>query len=203
MAYIESPSSEAADAALTLFFESSTKILFEAPPESRGEAGRVGLVLEGRQFVNRTASFAARNMTSEGARSRLEFDLFGDGPDLNLAAVDRLLGSHPFFKAAVIADTRNVDRNNLGLEVTTEQDLRALWFKDYRGHLAAADPAVTEEQISEALNAGWPTLQKFWAFKRTGIFIDRALMTFGNEMRDVYERATSENLPATGLSQCK
>lgn len=201
-AYIESPSSEAADAALSLFFESSTKILFEAPPETRGDEGRVGLVLEGGQFVNRSASFEARSMTSESARSRLEFELFGDGPDLNLAAVNALLGAQPFFKAPVIADTRNVDRNNLGLAIKTDQDLRDLWFEDYRTHLAAAEFAPSQERINEALNAGWPTLQKFWAFKRTGIFIDRALMTFGNEMREVYERVTSGNADTAGASGC-
>jgi hypothetical protein len=194
-AYVESPSSEAAEAAFQALLEGATKIPFETPPERPGEFGRMGLVLEDRQFRNRSSSFAVQDMTNESRRRQLEDSLFGTGPDLEMGKADKLLGGAPFFKASVIADTRNVDRNNLGIEVRREQDLRALWFEDYRAHLATLTPGPSPAQITEALNAGWPILQKFWAFKRTGIFIDRAQATFGTEMREVNERATRENLP--------
>ena len=82
--------------------------------------------------------------------------------------------------------------------VRKEQDLRALWFEDCRAHLAALTPGPSPGEITEALNAGWPTLQKFWAFKRTEIFVDRAQTAFGREMREVNERVTRENLPPRG-----
>ncbi len=194
LAYVESPSSEAADGAFQTFLEAATKILFETPPETLG-AGRVGLVLEDRQFSNRSSTFTVQDMISEGKRLNLQYSLFGDGPDLRMERVDKMLGATPFFKAPAIADTRNIDRNNLGIAVTKDQDLRTLWFEDYRSHLATAIPSASPAQVTDALNAGWPILQKFWAFKRTEIFIDRALMTFGTEMRLVNERVTTENLP--------
>lgn len=194
-AYIDSPSSEAADAAFQAFLEGATKIVFETPPERPGEFGRVGLVLEEGRFGNRGSTFAVREMTSESSRRTLEDSLFGSGPDLGMGTVNRILGAAPFFKAPVIADARNVDRNNLGIVVKKESDLRALWFEDYRSHLATTTPTPAPAPITEALNAGWPVIQKFWAFKRTEIFIDRAQTTFGTEMREVNERATRENLP--------
>jgi hypothetical protein len=194
-AYVESPSSDAADSAFQAFLENATKILFESPPAG-GEAARVGLVLEDRQLVNRNSTFAVQDMTNESLRLNLEESLFGDGPDLRMGSVNRILSAAPFFKAPVIADARNVDRNNLGIAVKREQDLRTLWFDDYRVHLANAEPGRTPSQIAEALNAGWPILQKFWAFKRTEIFVDRAQTAFGVEMRQVNERVTMERLPA-------
>jgi hypothetical protein len=194
-AYIESPSSEAADLAFQSFLENATKILFESPPGG-GEAGRVGLVLEGQQFLNRSSLFAVQDMSNESLRRNLEDSWFGDGPDLGMGNLSRILSAAPFFKAPVIADARNVDRNNIGIAVRREQDLRALWFDDYRAYLATAEPTRTAAQIAEALNAGWPVLQKFWAFKRTEIFVDRAQMAFGAEMRQVNERVTMERLPA-------
>jgi hypothetical protein len=194
-AYINSPSSDAADAALQAFLEAAARILFETPPEKPGEAGRVGLVLEAGQFLNRSATFAVADMAGERTRLKLEDALFGDGPDLQMGKANRMLGDSPFFKAPVIADARNVDRNNLGLVVKREPELRALWFEDYRSHLATAAPGRSAAQITDALNAGWPTLQKFWAFKRTEIFIDRAQTAFGKEMREVNERVTKESLP--------
>lgn len=194
-AYVDSPSSEAADAALLAFLESATRILFETPPDKRGEFGKMGLVLEEGQLRNRSSSFAVPDMADERKRLDLENSLFGDGPDLQMGAVNKLLSAAPFFKAPVIADSKNLDRNNLGIEVTKELDLRSLWFEDYRGHLTAATSSATEAQITEALNAGWPIVQKFWAFKRTEIFIFRAQATFGTEMREVNERAAQGNLP--------
>lgn len=197
-AYVESPSSEAADAALQVFLETATNIPFETPPEKPGESGRMGLVLEDRQFRNRSSVFAVSDLAQEGKRIDLEASLFGDGPDLGMGTTNALLRSAPFFKAPVIADTRNVDRNNLGIVVKKELDLRALWFEDYRVHLAAENPGTSPAQITEALNAGWPTLQKFWAFKRTEIFITRAQAIFGAELREVNERVTQGNLPLRG-----
>jgi hypothetical protein len=195
-AYVDSPSSEAADAAFQSFLENATKVLFESLPGG-GEAGRVGLVLEGRQLLNRNSTFAVQDMTNERLRLNLEESLFGDGPDLRMGSLNRILSAAPFFKAPVIADARNVDRNNLGIAVRREQDLRALWFDDYRAYLSSAEPSRTAGQITEALNAGWPILQKFWAFKRTEIFVDRAQTAFGVEMRQVNERVTTERLPAS------
>lgn len=197
-AYVESPSSEAADAALQVFLESATNIPFETPPEKAGESGRMGLVLEDQKFRNRSSTFAVTDMAQEGKRLDLEASLFGDGPDLGMGAASALLRAAPFFKAPVIADTRNVDRNNLGIVVKREMDLRALWFDDYRAHLAAESPGAAPAQVTEALNAGWPTLQKFWAFKRTEIFITRAQAIFGAELREVSERVTRGNLPLRG-----
>lgn len=197
-AYVESPSSEAADAALQVFLESATNIPFETPPEKAGESGRMGLVLENRQFRNRSSTFAVAEMAQENKRLDLEASLFGDGPDLGMAGANTILRGAPFFKAPVIADTRNVDRNNLGIVVKREMDLRALWFEDYRAHLAAESPGAPPAQVTEALNAGWPTLQKFWAFKRTEIFITRAQAIFGAELREVNERVTKGNLPPRG-----
>jgi len=194
-AYIDSPSSEAADAAFQAFLEGASKILFETPPERPGEFGRVGLALEDGHFGNRGSTFAVQEMTSESRRRTLEDSLFGSGPDLGMGTVNKLLGATPFFKAPVIADTRNLDRNNLGIVVKKEQDLRALWFEDYRSHLAATTPTPAPAQVTEALNAGWPVVQKFWAFKRTEIFVDRAQTFFGTEMREVNDRVTRENLP--------
>jgi hypothetical protein len=158
----------------------------------------VGLVLEDSHFGNRGATFSVKDMASESNRRRLEDSLFGDAPDLGMGKASRLLGAAPFFKAPVIADTRNVDRNNLGIVVKRELDLRALWFEDYRAYLAAGTPAPPAAQITEALNAGWPVVQRFWAFKRTEIFVDRAQTIFGTEMREVNERVTKENLPPRG-----
>lgn len=194
-AYIDRPSSEASDAAFQTFLEGATRILFETPPEKPGEFGRVGLVLEDRHFGNRGSTFAVQEMTNESLRRRLEDSLFGGGPDLEMGRTNRLLSANPFFKAAVIADTRNVDRNNLGIAVKKEGDLRTLWFEDYRSYLATATPSPSPAQVTEALNTGWPVLQKFWAFKRTEIFIDRAQTTFGTAMREVNERVTTDNLP--------
>jgi len=194
-AYVESPSSEAADAAFLVFLETATKIVFETPPEKPGEFGRVGLVLEEGHFGNRGSTFAVQDMISERRRRQLEDSLFGSGPDLETGRAHKLLAASPFFKAPVIADTRNLDRNNLGIAVKKELDLRALWFEDYRSHLAASAPTTAPAQITEALNAGWPILQKFWAFKRTEIFVDRAQTFFGTEMREVNERVTREHLP--------
>ena len=59
-AYVESPASEAADAAFQVFLETATKIVFETPPEKPGEFGRVGLVLEEGHFGNRGSTFAVR-----------------------------------------------------------------------------------------------------------------------------------------------
>ncbi len=194
-AYIESPSSEAADAALQVFFETATRILFETPPEKSDQFGRLGLVLEDRLFRNRSSTFAVPDVANESKRGKLEVSLFGDGPDLEMGKVNKMLGAAPFFKAPVIVDARNVDRNNLGMTVRKEQDLRTLWFDDYRSHLATATPLASPAQITEALNAGFPVLQKFWAFKRTETFIARAQAVFGTEMREVGERVAKENLP--------
>jgi hypothetical protein len=194
-AYVESPSSDAADTAFQAFLEAATRILFETPPERPGEAGRVGLVLERGQFLNRSATFAVQEMANEGRRRKLEDSLFGGGPDLPMRTADKMLGDSPFFRAPVIADTRNVDRNNLGIVVKRELDLRALWFEDYRSYLATAAPGRSAAQITDALNAGWPVLQKFWAFKRTEIFVDRAQTIFGTEMREVDARVAKESLP--------
>ncbi len=193
--YVENPSSEAAEGAFEAFLEAATKILFETPPEKAGGVGRVGLVLEGGQFFNRSSTFAVQDMTNESKRQKLEESLFGGGPDLEMGKADTMLRAAPFFKAPVIADARNVDRNNLGITVKKEQELRALWFEDYRAYLATASPSASPAQVTEALNAGWPILQKHWAFKRTGIFIDRAQSIFGTEMRQVHERVKTENLP--------
>ena len=184
-AYAESPSSEGADEAFGVMLEAATRILFETPPEKPGEAGKVGLVLEERQFFNRSSSFVVREMVEGERRQKLEDALFGAGPDLMLGTANRLLGQHPFFRVPVIVDKRNVDRNNIGLEVTTEQALRALWFDDYRGHLAAESPSTPAAQVMDALNAGWPTVQKFWAFKRTEFFVNRAQEAFGLQLRPV------------------
>jgi hypothetical protein len=81
------------------------------------------------------------------------------------------------------------------MTVKKEQDLRTLWFEDYRSHLSSAATGASPEQITEALNAGFPVLQKFWAFKRTETFIARAQAVFGTEMREVSERVATENLP--------
>jgi hypothetical protein len=194
-AYVESPSSEAADAGLQVFFETATRILFETPPETPGQFGRLGLVLEDQQFRNRSSTFAVQDMADESRRGKLEDSLFGGGPDLEMGKANKMLGAAPFFKAPVIADARNVDRNNLGMTVKKEQDLRTLWFEDYRFHLATATPDASPAQITEALNAGFPVLQKFWAFKRTETFIARAQAVFGTEMREVSERVARENLP--------
>ena len=195
-AYSDSPSSDAADAAFQAFLEGATKIVFETPPEKPGEFGRVGLVLEEGHFGNRGSTFAVSDMASESRRRNLEDSLFGGVTDLQMGKVNRILGAAPFFKAPVIADARNIDRNNLGIEVKKELELRALWFEDYRSYLAALTPAPPPSQVTEALNAGWPILQRFWAFKRTEIFIDRAQTIFGTEMREVNERVTKESLPA-------
>ena len=197
-AYVDSPSSDAADAAFQAFLEAATKIAFETPPEKPGEFGRVGLVLEDSHFGNRGSMFSVKDMASESNRRQLENSLFGDGPDLGMGKVTRLLAAAPFFKAPVIADARNVDRNNLGIVVKRELDLRSLWFEDYRAYLAAGTPAPPATEITEALNAGWPVVQRFWAFKRTEIFIDRAQTIFGTEMREVNERVAKENLPPRG-----
>jgi hypothetical protein len=197
-AYVDGPSSEAADAAFEAFLQTATKIVFETPPERPGEFGRVGLVLEDGHFGNRGSTFAVKDMADEGRRGQLEDSLFGGGPDLGMGKLNKILGAAPFFKAPVIADTRNVDRNNLGIAVKREMDLRALWFEDYRAYLAAAAPAPPDAQITEALNAGFPVVQKFWAFKRTEIFVDRGQTFFGTEMREVNERVTKENLPPRG-----
>ena len=194
-AYVESPSSEAADGAFQALLEAATKILFETPPQKTGEVGRLGLVLKDGQLFNRSSTFAVADMTNEVKRLKLEDSLFGGGPDLRMGSVSKMLSEAPFFKAPVIADTRNIDRNNVGLGVKTEQELRTLWFGDYRSHLAAAGPSRSAAQITEALNAGWPVLQNFWAFKRTEIFIARAQTIFGTEMRKINERVTMENLP--------
>ena len=195
-AYVESPSSEAADAALQAFLGNATRILFETPPERAGEFGKMGLVLEEGQLRNRSLTYAVPEMASESKRLDLERTLFGDGPDLQMGKLNKMLSAAPFFKAPVIADAKNIDRNNLGIVVKRELDLRALWFEDYRAHLTASAPLATEAQISEALNAGWPITQKFWAFKRTEIFILRAQAAFGTEMREVNERVVQGNLPA-------
>ena len=197
-AYVDSPSSEASDTAFQTFLEAATKILFETPPEKRGEFGHVGLVLEDGHFGNRGSTFAVKDMVNESQRRKLEDSLFGGDPDLQMGRTNPILGAAPFFKAAIIADTRNVDRNNLGIVVKTEMDLRSLWFEDYRSHLADLAPAPPAAQITEALNLGWPVLQKFWAFKRTEIFVDRAQTIFGAEMREVNERVTQEHLPPRG-----
>jgi hypothetical protein len=197
-AYVDSPSSDASDAAFLAFLEGATKILFETPPEKPGEFGHVGLALEEGHFGNRGATFGVREMADESKRRTLEGSLFGDGPDIGMGKTNRILGASPFFKAPVIADARNVDRNNLGIVVKKEQDLRALWFDDYRSYLAAQTPAPPAAQVTEALNIGWPVLQRLWAFKRTEIFVDRAQTAFGTEMRQVNERATHGNLPLTG-----
>ncbi|MBX7186817.1 MAG: hypothetical protein K1Y01_16870 [Vicinamibacteria bacterium] len=194
-AYVDAPSSEAADAAFEAFLETATRILFETPPDKPGEFGRVGLVLEDKNFSNRGSTFAVKDMVNEGRRRGLEDSLFGGESDIEMGKANRLLATSPFFKAPVIADTRNVDRNNLGIAVKREADLRALWFEDYRAYLATTAPAPSPAQITEALNAGWPILQKFWAFKRTEIFVDRAQTAFGTQMREVYDRVTREGLP--------
>ena len=194
-AYVESPSSEAADAAFQALLEAATKILFETPPDRAGEVGRAGLVLEGGQFFNRSSTFSVADMTNEVKRLKLEDSLFGGGPDLRMGNASKMFSEAPFFKAPVIADTRNIDRNNVGIVVKSEQELRTFWFGDYRSHLATATPSRSAAQITEALNAGWPVLQNFWAFKRTEIFIARAQTIFGTEMRRINERLTTENLP--------
>jgi len=194
-AYVDGPSSDAADAAFQVFLETATKILFETPPEKPGEFGRVGLALEDSHFGNRGSTFAVSDMANERKRRSLEDSLFGGNQDLQMGKANKLLAAAPFFKAPVIADGRNIDRNNLGIEVKKEADLRTLWFEDYRSYLLTTTPSPSPAQVTEALNAGWPILQKFWAFKRTEIFVDRAQAIFGTEMREVTERVTRENLP--------
>ncbi len=194
-AYVDAPSSDAADAAFQVFLETATKILFETPPEKPGEFGRVGLALEDGRFGNRGSTFAVSDMANERKRRSLEDSLFGGDPDLQMGQANKLLATAPFFKAPVIADGRNIDRNNLGIEVKKELDLRTLWFEDYRAYLSAATPSPSPAQVTEALNTGWPILQKLWAFKRTEIFVDRAQTVFGTEMREVNDRVTRENLP--------
>jgi hypothetical protein len=193
-AYVEDPSSEAADSALRIFLESATKIPFETPPEDPGQFGRVGLVLEEGGFGNRGARFAVPDMADENRRQDLEHSLFGDGADLEMGKTNKTLGGAPFFKAPVVADKRNVDRNNLGLAVRKEADLRTLWFEDYRAHLATEFSNLSPAEITEALNAGWPILQRFWAFKRTEMFVVRAQATFGTAMREIQARVAKENL---------
>jgi hypothetical protein len=197
-AYVDSPSSDASDAAFQAFLEKATKILFETPPDKPGEFGHVGLALEESHFGNRGSTFSVQDMTDESRRASLEASLFGDGPDMGTGKANRILGASPFFKAPVIADTRNVDRNNLGIVIKKEQDLRALWFEDYHSHLSALSPAPPPAQITDALNAGWPVLQKLWAFKRTEIFIERAQSIFGTEMRQINERFNRGGLPVVG-----
>ncbi|MEO5761267.1 MAG: hypothetical protein ABIR28_03055 [Vicinamibacteria bacterium] len=197
-AYVDSPSSDAADAAFNNFLANATKVLFETIPERSGVTGSVGLGLESGKLYNRGAELLVSEMVDERRRQKLEGSLFGDGPDLNLGAVDKKFASSPFFKAPVIVDARDVDRNNIGLKVVKESELRDLWFKDYRSHLTTANSAVDPAVINTALNAGWPTLQKFWAFKRTEIFISRGQMAFGLEMREIQSRFNDQSLPLLG-----
>ena len=197
-AYVDSPSSDAADAAFSAFLEKATKILFEKMPEGPGAPGTVGLSLEEGRLSNRGVDWAVPEMANERRRQALEDLNFGSGPDLLLGRVDKLLGADPFFKAPVIADARNVDRNNIGLSVTTESDLRDLWFKDYRAHLSKGGESAEAAPVRTALNAGWPTLQKFWAFKRTEIFVTRGQTAFGLEMREIYSRFNQGDLPVIG-----
>ncbi|MEO8360138.1 MAG: hypothetical protein ABI672_08930 [Vicinamibacteria bacterium] len=197
-AYLDSPSSDAADAAFNNFLANVTKILFETIPERSGEVGSVGLGLESGKLYNRGAELAVSEMVHERRRQNLEGSLFGDGPDLNLGVVDKKFATSPFFKAPVIVDARDVDRNNIGLKIVKESELRDLWFKDYRTHLTTANTAVDPAVINTALNAGWPTLQKFWAFKRTEIFISRGQTAFGLEMREIHTRFNDESLPLLG-----
>jgi len=193
LAYVENPSSEAGDAVFETLLQTATKILFETLPERTGELGRVGLVLEAGQFQNRSSTFAVHDVANESLRLDLERQLFGDDDDLTMGKASPLLTQNPFFETAAIADAKNLDRNNLGLEVKTEQELRTLWFETYGATLEGKGPTA---EVEAALNAGWPIVQKFWALKRTGIFIDRALAAFSTELRQISERAAAENLPA-------
>lgn len=202
-AYVDSPSSEAAEAALTAFLEKSVKILFEKLPDTPSGVGSVGLVLENGQLFNGGAQWQVTDMANERKRQNLEFSLFGDGPDLLLGKGNKVLGANPFLKAPVIADARNVDRNNIGIEIQKESALRDLWFKDYRGHLLRDGSALDPAQVTEALNAGWPTVQKFWTFKRLEIFVTRAQAAFDKEMRDVYRTATSDGFRANDCGASK
>ena len=198
-AYVESPDSELADRAFNTFLEKATKILFEKIPEKAGAPGSVGMVVEGGQIFNGGTQWAVGDMVNEPLRQKLEQSLFGDGPDLRLGVINKSLGADPFFTSPVIADARNIDRNNIGIEVQKEQQLRDLWFKDYRGHLLREGSALDAAKATEALNAGWPVLQKYWAFKRTEVFVNQAQMKFGTQMREIYRIATSESFRA---NQC-
>ena len=196
--YADNPSSDAADAAFSAFLEKASKILFEKMPDRPGVPGTVGLVLEDGRLSNRGVDWAVPEMANERRRQKLEELIFGSGSDLLLGRVDRMLGASPFFKAPVIADARNIDRNNIGIRVTKESDLRDLWFKDYRAYLSKDGESADATAVRTGLNAGWPTLQKYWGFKRTEIFVTRGQVAFGLEMREIYSRYNREDLPVVG-----
>ncbi|MEO8500818.1 MAG: hypothetical protein ABI565_07870 [Vicinamibacteria bacterium] len=202
-AYVDSPSSDAADAGFSGFLEKASKILFERMPDRPGVPGTVGLALEDGRLSNRGVEWAVPEMADERRRQKLEDMTFGSGPDLLLGQVDKMLGASPFFKAPVIADARNVDRNNIGISVTKESELRDLWFKDYRAYLSKGGESTDATPVRNALNAGWPTLQKFWAFKRTEIFVTRGQTAFGLEMREIYSRYNKEDLPVVGCESAR
>jgi hypothetical protein len=90
------------------------------------------------------------------------------GPGM-FAGLGHLLGNPPFLSSDA-AVSAGLDSNNFARVIARNEDLRKLWFVDYRRTLVG-NPPTNGKAIDEALNEAWPRIDRFWRLRRAAMFV--------------------------------
>ena len=199
MTYLNNPTDEGLKAAYSSFFESVAKLSLEEAGKSVLQTtvfSNVGLVIEGGRLVIGSTQWAVEEMIDEGRRQEMEAAIFGRDDDIALGSINNLFAEEPFFTSGPVVN-RRITRDNIGVTVTSEQQLRELW--NYYGAYLKGGPMITAQSKADTdamLREGWPHLLKFWAFKRLEGFLEAGHRTFSTEMLRVYDAAERGTLRA-------
>lgn len=190
-AYMESPDEVAATKALQVILENSAKKAFPT----------AGLVLEAGRVVIGSATFAVQDLIDEGKRQEYEAAIFGRGQDVALGTINNLLAEDPFFTSGPVVN-RGLTRDDVGSKVKSEDELRQLWFTYYRAYLLGGGQGLSASNraaINDALNAGWPHLHKYWAFKRAQLFTGEMQRSFRADIERARAKMERNELGSCGF----
>ena len=146
-----------------------------------------GLVVNGGRLIIGGSQYTVEQMVRAGREQQIEAIIFGSGSGGLLARFNNPLRDANFFSIGPV-ENKGITVANLGAKVTSSEQLRALWFTQYRSVLVN-DLLFNKAEVDKALAEAWPRLEEFWRLKRAAAAIDSFKAELERQVRDAAKKA--------------
>ena len=159
-----------------------------------------GLAISGGKIVIGGATYSVESLIEATRDQQNTAILFGRGAGGVLDRVNNVMSDTPFIDLPALR-TRHITADSLGARITSEEELRKLWYKLYHQQLA---DLYGKREADNVINENWPRLLEIWRLQRAAAvvpnFVARLDAAAAEAIRDAKKKeANAQQVDASAL----